>query len=200
MFLLCQLLDGPETERAGQTGESCREVHRLCWSQNVGQNSGSSSQTADCFHSAVTNDSTQNQRLSQGLLQEGLRQNSPVFVTGAQLGEASTRTSALLHPLHHLPLQSQAALGLRVRQRGHALGLASRQLGLLNAARRDATMTNPPVLTPVSYHSAGNVRLYLLQQLNFGLQDFLHVADLLLPLRQATLQLRFILIGQALGR
>lgn len=38
--------------------------------------------------------------------------------------------------------------------------------------------------------------LDLLKQLNFGFQDFLHVADFLLPLRQVALQLRFILIGQ----
>lgn len=38
--------------------------------------------------------------------------------------------------------------------------------------------------------------LDLLKQLNFGFQDFLHVADFLLPLRQGALQLRFILIGQ----
>lgn len=121
---------------------------------------------------------------------------SPVFIICRQPDEASTRTSALLHPLLHLPLQSQAAAGLGVRQRGHALGLASRQLRLLNAAQRRRGRHKP-----AGCHSPGvKVRPYLLQQLNFGLQDFLHVADLLLPLRQAALQLRLILIGQALRR
>jgi len=41
---------------------------------------------------------------------------------------------------------------------------------------------------------------HLLQQLHFGFQDLLHVADLVLPLCQAPLQLCFILIGQALCR
>lgn len=41
-------------------------------------------------------------------------------------------------------------------------------------------------------------RLNLLKQLNFGFQDVLHVADVLLPLHQVALQLRLILPGQAL--
>lgn len=43
-----------------------------------------------------------------------------------------------------------------------------------------------------------NGRLDLSKQLNFGFQDFLHVADFLLPLRQVALQLHLILTGQAL--
>lgn len=39
----------------------------------------------------------------------------------------------------------------------------------------------------------------LLKQLNFGFQEFLRVADFLLPLRQVALQLRFIPIGQLLS-
>lgn len=43
-----------------------------------------------------------------------------------------------------------------------------------------------------------NQHLDLLKQLNFVFQDFLHVADFLLPLRQVALQLHLVLIGQAL--
>lgn len=43
-----------------------------------------------------------------------------------------------------------------------------------------------------------NQHLDLLKQLNFIFQDFLHVADFLLPLRQVALQLHLVLIGQAL--
>ena len=132
---------------------------------------------------------------------------SPVLVAQALLGERSTWASALLHPLHHLSLQSQAALRLRVRQRGHPLGLVSRQLGLLNATQ-DKEVIESAMMFITSLKDELSLillttwtscsRLYLLQQLNFGLQDFLHVADLLLPTLQATLQLGFALIGQAL--
>lgn len=53
--------------------------------------------------------------------------HSPVF-----MGRSSTRTSGLLHSLHHLPLQNQAALG-------QGLGLVPGQLGLLTTQNNNVT-------------------------------------------------------------
>lgn len=121
----------------------------------------------------------------------------PFLVDGCLQGALS----ALLHPLrhlHHLLLQGLAALRLRIGQQCQPLGVASRKLHLLDeteeekgAESRDGTKTTT---SSEDWLWASD----LLQQLDLGLQDLLHVADVLLPLLQAALQLCFALIGQEL--